>query len=95
MTATASTIAVRAAQRDGRRAVVVSVRDHGVGIPPDALPRVFDPFFTTKEDGTGLGLSISHTIVRDHGGSIDIDSVEGEGTTVTVSLPVSGGGDGR
>ena len=86
------TVAARAAQRDGRRAVVVAVRDHGVGIAPDVFPRVFDPFFTTKEDGTGLGLSISHTIVRDHGGSIDIESVEGHGTTVTVTLPVHGVG---
>jgi len=81
------TIGARAENRDGTRAVVVSVRDRGTGIDTDVLPRVFDPFYTTKEDGTGLGLSISHTIVRDHGGTIDIESAPGAGTTVTVVLP--------
>ena len=85
----------RAATRDGRRAVVISVRDHGAGIAPGILPRVFDPFFTTKENGSGLGLSISHTIVHDHGGSIDIESAPGAGTTVTVALPAGGGVHGR
>lgn len=88
-------VVIAARRGESERAVMLSVRDHGVGIAPDVLPRVFDPFFTTKENGTGLGLSISHTIVRDHQGSIDIESVVGEGTTVTVALPVSGGGDGR
>jgi signal transduction histidine kinase len=81
-------IGARMVTHDGRRAVAVSVEDRGSGIPADALARVFDPFFTTKENGTGLGLSISHTIVRDHGGSIDIESAPGAGTTVTVILPV-------
>lgn len=81
-------VGARAATRDGHRCVAVSVKDHGPGIPADVLPRVFDPFFTTKENGTGLGLSISHTIVHDHGGSIDVDSAPGAGTTVTVVLPV-------
>ena len=84
-------IAAHAENRNGSRAVVATVRDHGAGIPHDVLPRVFDPFFTTKENGTGLGLSISHTIVRDHGGTIDIESEPGAGTTVTVVLPVRGG----
>jgi signal transduction histidine kinase len=83
-------IEARTATRNGRRGVSFCVRDHGAGIPAHVLPRVFDPFFTTKEDGTGLGLSISHTIVRDHGGSIDIDSTPGAGTTVTVVLPAHG-----
>ncbi len=82
-------IAARRGEND--RAVALSVRDHGAGIAPDVLPRVFDPFFTTKEDGTGLGLSISHTIVHDHGGTIDVDSAPGKGTTVTVLLPLDGG----
>jgi len=76
------------AQRDGRPAVAVRIRDWGGGIPEDVLPRVFDPFFTTRENGTGLGLSISHAIVGDHDGWIDIDSRPGKGTDVTVVLPV-------
>lgn len=88
------TISAHAENRNGSRAVVARVRDQGAGIPADVLPRVFDPFFTTKENGTGLGLSISHTIVRDHGGTIDIESEPGAGTTVTVVLPVRGGAHG-
>lgn len=75
--------------------VAITVRDWGHGIEPDALSRVFDPFFTTRETGTGLGLSISHTIVTDHGGSIDIDSAPGRGCAVCVTLPVAPGKGAR
>ncbi|RMH42846.1 MAG: HAMP domain-containing protein [Deltaproteobacteria bacterium] len=70
-------------------AVVVRVSDNGPGIPPDVLPRIFDPFFTTKDvgEGTGLGLSIVHGIVERHGGTIEVDSAPGKGTTFTVTLP--------
>jgi signal transduction histidine kinase len=73
-------------------AVVVEVADTGAGIPPEVLPRVFDPFFTTKDDGkgTGLGLAICRRIVRQHRGTLEIDSRVGEGTTVRVTLPVRG-----
>ena len=71
--------------------VEVSIRDTGHGIPPEALPKVFDPFFTTREDGTGLGLAISYSIVRRHGGHVEIASRVGEGTTVTVLLPAAQG----
>ena len=74
----------------GSGAVCLVVRDTGPGIPPEALPRIFDPFFTTKADGTGLGLSISYGIVRDHHGTLDVESREGEGTTFTLTFPVSG-----
>jgi polar amino acid transport system substrate-binding protein len=69
--------------------VLVTVRDEGVGIPPEHLPRLTDPFFTTKRDagGTGLGLAISAEIVREHGGMIRFESAPGEGTTVIVMLP--------
>ena len=66
---------------------VVRVSDTGPGIPEEILEKVFDPFFTTKKGGTGLGLSICYTIVRAHGGEIELRSRPGEGTTVLVSLP--------
>jgi signal transduction histidine kinase len=64
------------------------VADTGCGIPPDILPRIFDPFFSTRPGGTGLGLSISHGIVREHGGTIDVESAPGQGTRFTITLPV-------
>jgi signal transduction histidine kinase len=78
-------------RRAGGDAVAIDVEDNGRGIAPDALPRIFDPFYTTKEvgKGTGLGLSIAYKIVSQHGGRIDVRSTEGEGTTVTVVLPVA------
>jgi signal transduction histidine kinase len=66
---------------------VIEVSDNGPGIPASVRNRLFDPFFTTKKEGTGLGLSISQKIVRDHGGSITVSSVEGKGTSFQVSLP--------
>lgn len=67
----------------------IAVKDTGCGISPDVGARITDPFFTTRRDsgGTGLGLSISDTIVRDHGGHIEFESVVGEGTTATVWIP--------
>jgi signal transduction histidine kinase len=71
--------------------IAVLVTDNGTGIPRDALDRIFDPFFTTKEVGvgTGLGLSTSFSIVRRHGGTIRVESVEGQGTTFEVLLPLA------
>jgi signal transduction histidine kinase/HD-like signal output (HDOD) protein/CheY-like chemotaxis protein len=76
-------------KEDGKR-VVVTVADQGIGISKENLPKIFDPFFTTKEagKGTGLGLSTSYGIVNSHYGSIQVQSQEGVGTTVTVELPV-------
>ena len=70
--------------------VAVVVTDNGTGIASDALDRIFDPFFTTKDVGigTGLGLSTSFNIVRRHGGTIRVESLEGQGTTFEVLLPV-------
>jgi nitrogen-specific signal transduction histidine kinase len=67
-----------------RRGLAVGVAV--AGIPPDVLPRIFDPFFTTKSEGTGRGLSISYGIVRDHHGTIDVESRAGQGTAFTVTL---------
>jgi two-component system NtrC family sensor kinase len=70
-------------------AVRVAFEDSGPGIPADILGRIFDPFFTTKPEvsGTGLGLSVSLGIVQSHGGSIDVHSDLGQGSTFTVTLP--------
>jgi PAS domain S-box-containing protein len=70
----------------------VSVSDEGEGIPAHVLPRIFDPFFTTKSVGKGLGLSICHSIVRNHDGHIEVDSVPGRGATFTIFLPACEGG---
>jgi C4-dicarboxylate-specific signal transduction histidine kinase len=81
-------IAVSSQRVNGR--LYVRVRDNGIGIQKDELPRIFDPFFTTREvgDGMGLGLSICHTIVKNHGGSITATSEEGHGTEIVFDLPV-------
>jgi signal transduction histidine kinase len=70
--------------------VVVRVRDDGPGVAPELHARLFEPFYSTKEAGrgTGLGLSISRRIVNDHGGSIEVESAPGQGTTFSVRLPV-------
>ena len=72
--------------------VELSIADTGCGISEKNLTRIFDPFFTSKEvgKGTGLGLSVSHGIVKAHGGLIKVDSVEGQGTTFRVYLPLDG-----
>ena len=71
--------------------VSVTVQDDGIGIPAEALPRIFDPFFTTKRPGggTGLGLSICMSIVKEHGGSIDVETLPAGGSAFTVFLPMA------
>jgi PAS domain S-box-containing protein len=65
------------------------VTDEGGGIPTGLRGRIFDPFFTTKESGLGLGLALCHRILEEHHGAIQVDSVEGKGTTVTCFLPIA------
>lgn len=66
----------------------IAIRDTGIGIPKEMLPKVFDPFFTTKIKGRGLGLTICYTILRRHGGRIDVSSVPGKGSEFQILLPL-------
>jgi PAS domain S-box-containing protein len=75
--------------------VQLVIADTGPGIPADVLRRVFDPFFTTKAQGTGLGLSLSYGIVQDHGGTIDVETEPGRGTTFILSFPAPAGTPGE
>ncbi len=77
----------------GSNRLCVEVRDAGIGISPEHLPHVFDPFFTTKEPGkgTGLGLSICYSIIQKHGGTIEVTSERGRGTTFHLCLPLANG----
>jgi two-component system sensor histidine kinase PhcS len=77
------------AERDGKR-LRVALRDNGVGIEPEVLPRIFDPFFTTRDvgEGMGLGLSVCHTIVANHGGRLQARSEPGQWTEVSFDLPL-------
>lgn len=72
-------------------AVLITVRDTGGGMSASVVDKIFDPFYTTKgvNEGTGLGLSISHGIIEKHGGSISVESKEGEGTSFTIELPLA------
>ena len=67
--------------------VYIAVADNGEGIEQKNLSKIFDPYFTTKVDGNGLGLTICHTIIKRHGGAIDVKSQVGVGTTFTIFLP--------
>jgi two-component system NtrC family sensor kinase len=94
------TVVVTTAESPADKALILRVRDTGVGIGPEDLARIFEPFFTTKEDRhrTGLGLAIARSIVENHGGTISVTSVPGEGSEFAIKLPigavapVSGGG---
>ncbi len=70
--------------------VAITVRDSGIGMPEHLLSRIFDPYFTTKEKGSGLGLATSYSIVKNHGGMIDVKSEAGKGSRFTIYLPAAG-----
>jgi signal transduction histidine kinase len=82
---------MRRSQPDDVEVIEVSVRDTGPGISQKVLKNLFIPFFTTKERGTGLGLAISQSLVQNAGGTIDVQTQSGAGTTFTIRLPVAGG----
>ena len=73
--------------RAGGEFVEIDVTDDGPGIPPEQQPNIFVPFFTTKQKGTGLGLAICQRIVKNHGGTVSVQSRVGEGSTFVVRLP--------
>lgn len=78
---------------DGR--ITIGVRDHGCGIPADQLPKIKERFYKVNNEkgGFGIGLAVADEIIRKHGGELDIDSVEGDGTNVTVTLPIADTGN--
>ncbi len=82
------TITTKAVEEN--KMVEITFQDTGGGIGEDIIPKIFDPFFTTKRDiGTGLGLSISYGIIKSHGGTIDVESLPGEGTSFIIRLPAA------
>lgn len=78
------------ATNKGDETVQIQIKDNGGGMPPDVIDKIFNPFFTTKptDKGTGLGLAISNDIIRQHGGSISVDSKQDEYTEMTIELPL-------
>ena len=70
-------------------AVEIMFADTGTGIAEEHLGKIFYPFFTTKQGGTGLGLSIVYRVLDEHGGSVQVDSVSGQGTRVRLLLPAA------
>ncbi len=89
---TGGTLAISASAQDGK--VLIKVADTGCGIKKEHVDRIFEPFFSTKAvgKGTGLGLSVSYGIIQQSGGSLEVESKEGEGTTFTIVLPTVTGG---
>ena len=76
---------------EDRRSLYIKITDTGCGIPEENLQKIFDPFFTTKDgSGTGLGLAVSYGIIESHGGTIEVQSRLGEGTTFMIVLPLVG-----
>jgi signal transduction histidine kinase len=88
------TVSVRPEESAGREGTAVEVGDQGIGIPADDLPRIFERFHrgtnvTGHYAGSGVGLAIARQVVGQHGGAISVASVEGQGTTFTVWLPLA------
>ena len=81
---------IRVSTRFSAEKLFVTIADSGSGIAPERINRIFEPFYTTKAPGhgTGLGLSVCHRVIRQHGGTIQVNSQEGVGTEFTVELPI-------
>lgn len=76
-------------QLSGGRYIKISIEDQGIGIQEKDIPKIFDPYYTTKQQGSGLGLATSYSIIKRHGGHIDVYSESGKGTVFNIYLPVS------
>ncbi len=75
-------------KQTGDKATVI-IEDSGIGVSRENVPKIFDPFFSTKKMGLGLGLAMTNRVIEEHGGKVDFQSVEGKGSRVTLSLPLS------
>ena len=79
-------------EQDNRKFIRVEISDTGMGIPEENLPHIFYPFYTMKTDnskhGTGLGLTMAYDIIKDHGGTINVESIQGKGTKFSLYIPV-------
>jgi two-component system NtrC family sensor kinase len=84
------TLTITSTAADGK--VLVKLADTGFGIKKEHFDRIFEPFFSTKPvgKGTGLGLSVSYGIIQQHGGALELESEDGQGTTFTIILPAVG-----
>jgi signal transduction histidine kinase len=78
-------LTLRTRTEDGK--VLIEVEDTGSGLTPEECARIFTPYYTSKRHGTGLGLAIVQSVVSDHGGSIQVRSEPGRGTTFVIELP--------
>lgn len=76
-------------RKEGVDAVVIEVRDSGIGLDPDGAERIFDAFYTTKADGLGMGLAISRSIVKAHGGRLWANANQHHGAVFSISLPIA------
>ena len=81
------TVVLKASTEDDL--IIIEVRDQGTGMSEEILSRLFSPYFTTKKSGLGLGLSLTQRIIHGHGGRIDVVSSPGQGTTVTIRIPLT------
>ena len=85
------TISISGKKQPDQGKITLSISDTGSGISPEDLPKIFEPFFSTKKNGkgAGLGLSMVYGIIREHNGTIEVDSKPGKGSVFTMVLPVN------